>query len=439
MDDAARPARLALAVAGVALLVAVAVGSVLDARGVPLHVGAPPFFARLAPHLGPGTPLALLVAALVVGCGPPVATRAPWSGAVAATGAAAIAWTGGLALSRGWRTGVAEVLTTPPDYLSEVAGAPGWRVLLATFTDRVPADAPDAWATHVAGHPPGALLVYLGLDRVGLGGGGWAAALSLLSAGVVAVAVGVAVRALAGEAAGRTVLPFAAVFPGAVWMGVSADAVFAAAGAVGLAALAAAATARRRPVGLLLGAAGGGVLGGCLFLSYGLALLGLPALAVVAGRRAWAVLAAAGLAASGVVVAAGWAGFWWWEGLAVLRGRYLDGYGGERPWAYFAWAGLAGLTVVVGPAAVAGVGRLLARPRRTEEAGVRALALGALAAVVVAAASGLSKGETERIWLPFAVWVVAASVALPGGADRGWLAAQAGTGLALEHLLWSPW
>lgn len=433
-----RAGRGALAVAAGLLLAAVVVGRVLASRGVPLHLGSPPFFGATRPHLGPGTPLALLVAGAVVAYGPRIAATARWNVAVVAAGVAGVAWTFALALSRGWRTGVAELLTARPEYLTEVPGAPPWRELLATFTARIPADAPDRWTTHVAGHPPGALLVYVGLDRVGLGGGAWAGALSLLAAGAVVLATALAVRALAGPAAGRALLPYAALFPGAVWMGVSADAVFAAAGATGLALLALAVVARGRTGRVLLGAAAGAVLGGCLFLSYGLVLLGVPALAVVVLRRRRDVLVAAALAASAVVVAYGLAGFWWWDGLAAVRGRYLAGFGGERPWGYFGWAGLAGLVAVVGPAAVAGLGRLLVRSD-PEAAGARTLALGSLGAVLLAAVSGLSKGETERIWLPFAVWVLVATVTLPRRSARWWLAAQAATGLLLEHLLWPPW
>jgi len=431
---------VALALGAGLLLAAGVAGRSLRASGVLLHVQAPPFFAWVDPRLGPGSLAAVLVAGLVVAYGPRVADSARWSVAVGTAAVAGVLWTTALALSRGWLVGVARPLTAPSEYLSEVSGAPPVGELLRTFVERIPSDAPDRWTSHVAGHPPGALLVYVGLDGVGLGGGPWAGVLSLVSAGVVVTATGVAVRALCGEPAGRAVLPFAALFPGAVWMGVSADSVFAAVGALGLAVLGVAVAAGPGSGRVASAAAAGLVLGAGLFLSYGLVLLAVPALAVVVLRRAWDVLVVSAVVAAALVAAVGLAGFWWWEGLDVLHTRYLDGFGGERPWRYFVWAGLAGLVAVVGPAAVAGLGRLLAhRGPDPATTAARALTLGALGAVLLAAASGLSKGETERIWLPFAVWILVATVALPRRTVRWSLAAQALTGLLLEHLLWTPW
>jgi len=62
-----------------------------------------------------------------------------------------------------------------------------------------------------------------------------------------------------------------------------------------------------------------------------------------------------------------------------------------------------------------------------------------IAALVVVAAdlSGLSKAEVERIWLPFAVWLLVAVAHLPAHTHRWWLAGQALTALAVNHLLWT--
>jgi uncharacterized protein YPO0396 len=63
--------------------------------------------------------------------------------------------------------------------------------------------------------------------------------------------------------------------------------------------------------------------------------------------------------------------------------------------------------------------------------------LAALAAVVVADLTGLSKAEVERIWLPFAVWLVVPCALLPR--PRVWLAVQALLALAVNHLLLTVW
>lgn len=61
----------------------------------------------------------------------------------------------------------------------------------------------------------------------------------------------------------------------------------------------------------------------------------------------------------------------------------------------------------------------------------------ALLALLVADVSGMSKAETERIWLPFAMWLLPSCAFLTGA--RGWLAAQAALALLVNHLLLTGW
>jgi hypothetical protein len=63
--------------------------------------------------------------------------------------------------------------------------------------------------------------------------------------------------------------------------------------------------------------------------------------------------------------------------------------------------------------------------------------LAAALAILAADLSGMSKAETERIWLPFAVWLPAAGALLTR--PRGWLAAQTVLALLLNHLLLTGW
>jgi methylthioxylose transferase len=60
-------------------------------------------------------------------------------------------------------------------------------------------------------------------------------------------------------------------------------------------------------------------------------------------------------------------------------------------------------------------------------------------AVLVADLSGLSKAEVERIWLPFAVWLIAGTGLIPVRQARWWLAAQAVLALGVNHLLLTTW
>ena len=152
-----------------------------------------------------------------------------------------------------------------------------------------------------------------------------------------------------------------------------------------------------------------------IFLSYGLVLLGLVVLvacAVIAYQRGWrqtlpAVLAAT---AGAIVVAAVHLalGFNWLIGLHELRVRYSQGIASQRPYAYFVWGNVGAWLVSCSPS-LAAVGivravRVLGRWRREPWSSDRLVALlwlsGALAALL-ADLSGLSKAETERVWLSF--------------------------------------
>jgi hypothetical protein len=432
-------------------------GALLGLTGRPVHAGAAPLFGHWLPHAGSGTPAALVIAALVVWHGPAVAARLAWRPLLACAYVAAVGWTVALAMVDGWHRGLAGRLTTRYEYLSEVAAVTDVRAMLREFAGRIVEGGPDPWATHVAGHPPGALLVFVGLDRIGLGGGGWAAMACVLTGAAVAVAVPVTVRALAGEAAARAAVPFLVLFPGAVWIGASADGLFAGVAATGVAALAVGVTRPSGPVAL----AGGVLLGGGLFLSYGLVLTGLVAAAVVlaAGRVRPVLWACAGAVA--VVAAFAAAGFWWLDGYHLVRERYYQGLASDRPYAYWVWANLGALAACAGPAAAAVLRRALldvgtwrrgtgsADPAESRHAAIvpppaglrgRAvvvLPLAAFAAVLVADLSGLSKAEVERIWLPFAVWLPAGAALLPH--PRRWLAAQAATALLVNHLVLTGW
>jgi hypothetical protein len=461
-DDGGVPPARGDAVAGLAaagLFAAAAVaGALLGLSGRPVHAGVAPLFGHWLPHAGPGTPAACAIAALVVWHGPAVAARLRWRPLLAGGYAAAVAWTLALALVDGPQRGLAGRLTTRYEYLSEVPGVVSVPAMLREFTGRILDGGPDPWTTHVAGHPPGALLVFVGLDRIGLGGGTWAALACVLAGAAVAVAVPVTLRALAGEGAARAAVPFLVLFPGAVWIGASADGLFAGVAATGIACLAVGLTRPSAPAGLT----GGVLLATCLYLSYGLVLIGLVAAAVVllAGRRRPLVWAVAGAVA--VVAAFTAAGFWWLDGYDLVRQRYYQGLASERPYGYWVWANLAALAACAGPAAAAVLRRAVGRDsavvlrraagpasavvlrraagpenRRVPGRAVALLPLAAFAAVLAADLSGLSKAEVERIWLPFAVWLPAGAVLLPH--PRRWLAAQALTALLINHLLLTGW
>ena len=304
----------------------------------------------------------------------------------------------------------------------------------------MPADSADPWTTHVAGHPPGALLAFVALDRLGLPGLGWAAAMCVLGGALAVPAVLVAVRAVAGEEPARAAAPFLVFAPVALWVATSADALFAGVAAWGVALLATAAARAPGRGADVRALAGGLLLGLALFLSFGLTTLGLVVLAVVLvqrGRLGWGGVARVlGVGAVGVLVvvaafAAG--GYWWVEGFSVAGDRVRSGPSfADRPLGFFLFSNLAAAALALGPAAVAG----LASVRRTRLA---LLPLAALAGILVSDATGLVRGETERIWLPFYVWVLVATAFLPRRQRRWWLLLSAVLAIGIEVVVRTEW
>jgi len=441
----ARPDLIAAA-GGLGLFAAAAaVGGALYLLGRPVHASAAPLAADWLPHAGPGTPLALMVAALVWWRGPALAARLSWRRLLALSYATAVAWTFSLALIDGWQRGIAGRLTTRFEYLHEVPGVTDIPATLRGFTARILDFQPDSWTTHVAGHPPGTLLLFVWLDRAGLRGGGWAGVLCILVAALVAAAVPQTVRLLGTDEAARAVVPFAVLFPGAVWSGVSADGLFAGVTAAGVALLAYA-VARGFPAAAV---AGGAVLAVGCYLSYGLVLMAAVAAAVLVlgphRRAGWWALAGAGLVVAGFTAA----GFDWLTGYHLVTERYYQGVASHRPYGYWVWADLATLIVSAGPAAAvvlrrAGRAVVTLRPGAgivppRAELAVWLLPLAAAAAILAADLSGYSKAEVERIWLPFAVWLLAGAALIPPADRRTWLAAQAVVALAVNHLLLTIW
>ncbi|MFE2748737.1 hypothetical protein ACFXKX_31115 [Streptomyces scopuliridis] len=457
-EDSGRRLDLMAAGAGALLFAVAAVaGTLIEHYHGTLHVSWPPLLAQWMPHVGPGTLPALLTAVAVIAYGPPLAARLSWRRLIWASWAAALAWTWSLALVDGWQRGVAGRLTTRHEYLSGVDRFDDIPATLRDFTRHILIGPPDNWPTHIAGHPPGAVLTFVGLDRIGLGGGAWAGAFCVITGASTAAAVLVTLRALGAGHAARAAAPFLVLAPGAVWVGASADGYFAAVAAWASALLALAATRTvRAPWAAALGS--GLLFGLTVHLSYGLTLVVVPAVAVLVLARTARPLPVAGLAVLGfavVAVAFLLAGFLWWEAYGLLVERYYQGVARERPYGYWVWANGASALIAAGLAAVAGIRRLPAAVRgdrgadrgagspgrgvRSPDRTVALLVAAVLLALLVADLSGMSKAETERIWLPFTLWLPAAAALLPARDHRGWLAAQAGVALLVNHLLLTVW
>jgi hypothetical protein len=401
-----------------------------------------PLFGWWNAHVGWGSIGAVVIGVAVVLWGPVVAQRLSWRSLTFVTWLTACGWAFTLAMVDGWQRGFAGRLVSRHEYLRQVPTVTDIPVMLRTFSSRILDFQPHSWITHVSGHPPGALLTFVWLDRIGLSGGAWAAVFCLLVGSSAAAAVIVAVRAVADEPTARRAAPFVAVAPTAIWIAVSADAYFTGVAAWGIALLALAANrAVRRPVAVA--GCAGLLLGWGIFLNYGLVLMGLPALAVLIAARnrkaALTALAAAVAAAAAVVVGFAVAGFWWFDGYALVRQRYWQGIAVNRPFQYWSWANLASVACAIGLGSVAGLGRAFDLGAIRQRCGLQLVVVAALTALLCADLSMLSKAETERIWLPFMVWLTAAPALLPGATHRWWLTANVVGALVINHVILTNW
>ncbi len=402
-------------------------GRWLQAAGYRMQVNAPPLTGNVEPRLGLTALPAGVVGAVGARWGVDRARRLPWRRLMALTFLAALVWAAALAAWDGVG-GFTRSSLSPVDYLQAlptIGSAPG--AFLRGFAANV-----GSLPAHVRAHPPGLVLTLWGMDRVGLGGAGWAAALQMLGGAASVPAVLLAMRDVAGERAARAAAPFAVLSCGALFWS-SGDAVFLGVGAWAVT-LVVLATSRRGPISAALGLGGGALFGLGAMLSYGLPLLAVIPLTVALARRRPGPVLLAGATALGVVsglcAALGWS---WFQGLAITRAQYAVSLARIRPYAYFVWANLAAFAVVLGPAVWVALTRL--RDRRAWW-----LIAAALLAVVLADLSGLSKGEVERIWLPFAPWIVLATASFEeADGARRWLGAQVVWALLIQWAVRSPW
>ena len=445
-----RSSRYAAVGLAVSLLLMAAAVAVPHLTGWNVRINSwPPLHGEQDLRVGPGTAPALAIAVLASWQATRWAGVVPWGRLLAVTYVAGLAWMLALATVDGL-DGIGEVLEDDYEYLPTANAVDDVPAMLREYVSRISYDAePRNWPVHVAGHPPGAVLFFIVLARVGLGGGLAAGLVVTAVAATTALAVMTTLRILGAEHHARRAAPYLAVGPAAIWQSVSGDAVFAAVGCWGVAALAAAAVARgwRAAVGWAVVA--GLLLGYLVMMSYGLWLYGLVALATlrlaseIRARPFTVVMPLAALAAATVVGVFAAYGFYYWDAVPELRERYLEGVGGRRPASYWLWGGLGAFSFSAGPVVGASAGLLVWRLRhRLGDATSRVVAwLGTAGFVMVLAADAslMSKAEVERIWLPFVPWALLGCALLP---DRWWrvgIVVQVVTALVVQHLVRTTW
>ncbi|MCU1343896.1 MAG: hypothetical protein JWL70_162 [Acidimicrobiia bacterium] len=429
MIAASRGRTVAAAVAAWAvLLVAVRVWGlyVLHHNSGNMALGAVPLFGEWDLRLGlAAAVLAVIATAAVLGAGR-VASSAPWPALLAIVALAAAAWVLALGGVDGSKVLGQSIQRDYAEHVHYVDDAGGPHQFLQTYVARQP-----GYPVHLQAHPPGMTLGLWLAEQVGVKGPVWYIAMPVLATALAAVAVLLAFDDVAGRALARRAAPFVVLAPAAVWR-VNADAVFAGPVCAGLALLVLA-TSRQGRRGDLFALAGGLLFGGAMFLSYGVAALVLPGMAVARWRRRWRPLVLFAVATVAVVLAPLLFGFWWLDGLRVTRHQYAITIASVRPYSYFVIANLGVAALALGPATAAGLTAL--------RGGGRWLVGGALVALLAVDISGLSKSEVERIWQPFfpLLLLAGAYVAVDERSGRRWLAAQATVAVVLQCTLRSPW
>jgi hypothetical protein len=411
-------------------LATLAVGVVLQAAGTRLGTSSlPPFVMGWAPRASAAWVVPALVAVALVAFSAPRLLRPAVSPRAFAVAVPALALALGLAVNaaRSGPDGVVAVFDLGPhrsfeavnEYLPALpALSYGARFFLDRFAELVPALPPNA-----AAHPPGLLLA------VHLLGIGSATAFTALVVGVGALSAPLTylvARALRRpEPAARTAALLCAACPATVLFGVSsADYVYAAAGAL------AAWLLLRRP---WLGAV---ALAACSLLSWALLAIGAWAVLVTwrrdGLRRAAAVAAlcaAALIALDGTLAAA-----YGYDAFGTLRATeriYRDSVASTRPYAFWLFGSPSAWWLMLG----APLGWLLARAVARRDQAALALA----AVVAVAALSGFTKAETERIWLPFVPLACAAAASAPLRRPALAAAALGGQALLVSLLFATVW
>jgi len=126
--------------------------------------------------------------------------------------------------------------------------------------------------------------------------------------------------------------------------------------------------------------------------------------------------------------------------MRATRAQWAAGAGPHRPYAYFLAGDLAVLALIIGPVAVQALPyvRRQATPR-SPNGRLGILLAAALIGILALDVSGVTRGEVERIWLPYAAWMTA-GVAVYRVPARRMLIAQALTAaLLIQGLVRSPW
>jgi hypothetical protein len=375
-------------------LVLTAVAAVLGAR---VGSSAAPFTGEYRFKIEVGSLLAPAVAVTVLAAlRAGVLARLRWAVLLGVTYVAAVWWALALALVDGGN-GLASPVAAPTEYLRDVDAVGSDPA--AFVRNFVSSGGSLSEATRT--HPPAPVLLLWLLDRVGvdqpetLG-----LILTLLGCAYVPL-VAIAVRSLCHETAARNLLPVLVLAPYAVWLAVSMDAVTLTV-AAGFVCCGVLASERGRSWGWAV--ACGLLLGTAALFNYAVVWLAVSVIAIYFVRRRPMLNVFTGVSALVPLLIFRVWGFTWPKGLTTAQTDFSLRVGPERSWVLWAALDVLLLLVACGPA-------ILRAARRIRRTPGWPFVAGAGLAVLFAVASGLSRGEVERSWLPFFPWLLVPAVA----------------------------
>ena len=409
----------------------------LDDTNTDAKLGAAPFVGRWHWRFGRRSAIAIGVAFIGVIVLPWLVNRARLWLTVAASTLFAILFGWSLAIVDGWSSVIAPIID-PNEYWVGVKRARPFHYFLSSYLDRA-----LYYTVHVRGHPPGMMLLLIGMKYEHLHSPWAAAGLSFVGIASTIVSVVVTVNRLSGPDVARRAAPLLAFVPFALWQVTSADAFYCGVGASAIALASVAATSKSQTAMIISALISGLLAALALHLTYGattLMTIGL-AVVIVGSNRRWLVPFVIGFGSVFLMFRAG--GFWWPDGFRATRGHYWAGSAKFRPAWYFFGANLAVLGLAIGVPTVASFA-MLPRPSRSRAVGGSqwvVLPIAASLTAVVANLSQMSKGEVERIWLLFMPWLVIAGISLTKRTRslRLWLALQATAAIVLQAALVSKW
>ncbi len=203
MPPTVSSARAAIASATVGLVLVAAAIAVPRWTDEDVRVHWPPLHADWDPRLGLLTLPAIAIGLLLWVALPRLAVTASWRALLAYAFAGTWLWTMALAMTEG-TDGLARVFERPGEYVYDAQRVDSIGTMLRTFIDHIPMDSPDHWHTHVAGHPPGALLFFVLLDRLGITDPFWIGVVVVTIGSTAVVAVLVTLKTLGSARTGAT-------------------------------------------------------------------------------------------------------------------------------------------------------------------------------------------------------------------------------------------